>query len=344
MRAAVLCAKRDIRIQDIPIPAIRENEVLIRVGYAGVCGSEIARVDGAAHRFPMVQGHEFSGVIEKTGSAVKNLSVGQAVAVAPLVVCGQCEMCLQGLPYACRHSHFIGVAMDGAWSEFAAVPESNVIPLPSGTALRDGAFIEPATVAIHGLDLMALRPGHPLAIVGMGTIGLLTLQAAKLLGAGPTTVFDVNPARLEAAAALGADFCLNSSDPDCLAQVMERTGRRGFPQVVETAGTAAAEVLSVMITGERGKLMYIGTPGKDVTFTRDEFETINKREMTVMGSWMSYSAPFPGWEWQAAAQWLSQGKILLDRLIDRIIPLEALPQAFADIFAGKVSGKVLIQL
>lgn len=345
MKAAVLYGQKDLRIEDVAKPICETDEVLVKVKATGICGSDIPRVLGtASHYYPNVFGHEFSGLVEAIGQGVSHLAVGDKVTVAPLKPCHKCEACLSGNHALCKHYSFIGSREFGAWAEYVKAPKRNVVKLPDTCGFVEGAFIEPITVALHGLYLMDFKPMSSVAITGMGTIGLLTLQCAKIMGAREITVFDVEDNKLKIAKELGADHLINTLNEDVADRVKAITKGKGFEMVLETAGVPQTELLCLDIAGPKASVMYIGTPHKAFTIEPKQFEHMNRKELMVRGSWMSYSAPFPGKEWLMAAHYLGTGQIQVAPLIDRRISMEELPSAFEAIENKEVSGKVIVEL
>lgn len=340
MKAAVLHAREDIRVEEIKDPVIDSGEVLVRVKVSGICGSDIPRVLGDASRyFPNVLGHEFSGVVEAIGENVRHVSVGDKVSVAPLKPCHECSHCLSGNHALCKSYSFIGSREFGAWAELMKAPAVNVVKLPESIDFVRGAFLEPLTVALHGLFLIDMKPLKSVAITGMGTIGLLTLQCAKLMGAEKITVFDIDDEKLTIARSLGADIAINT-----MGDFKDIVDPAGYDYVIETAGVPVTTKLCLELAGNKGNVLYIGTPHRTFEISQAEFENINRKELYVTGSWMSYSAPFPGREWTLGAELLGNGSIEVEPLIDRLIPIEEIPKAFEDLKKGSVNGKVLMTL
>ncbi|HHT05439.1 MAG TPA: galactitol-1-phosphate 5-dehydrogenase [Hydrogenispora sp.] len=345
MKAAVLYAAQDLRYTDFETPRINEHEILVRVKASGICGSDLPRVLGnGAHYYPIILGHEFSGEVVEVGPAVTNVKVGERITGVPLVPCLKCFDCQKGWYAQCKNYSFIGSRVFGSWAEFVKLPAINGVRLPEGVTYEQGALFEPATVALHGLLVMGFRGGTDVAIVGCGTIGMLALQFAKILGARRITAFDLDSRKLALAEKYGASACINTGDPDFKRQILDLTAGRGFEMVVESAGVEFTEKLSLDIAGNKGHVMFIGTPAKPITLTPGEFENINRKELTVRGSWMSYSPPFPGKEWELTGYYLQQGLLRVDELIDRVIPLSEINAAFADLAVpGKVNGKILLK-
>lgn len=345
MKAAVLHGQKDLRVEQIDKPSIAEGEVLIHVKASGVCGSDIPRVLGtASHYYPNVFGHEFSGLVEEVGEGVTHVQVGDKVSCAPLKPCHKCEDCLSGNHALCKNYSFIGSREYGAWAEYVKAPGVNVVKLPDEISFVQGAFLEPTTVALHGLFLMDFKPMSTVAITGMGTIGLLTLQCAKIMGAREITVFDIDDDKLAIAKELGATHTINTMTDDVAERVKEISGGKGFEMVLETAGVPVTEMLCLEIAGNKAAVMFIGTPHNDFNITVKQFEYINRKELMVRGSWMSYSAPFPGKEWTLGAHYLGNGQIKVDKLIGMSVSIDDINKGFDGIENRTVSGKVMMEL
>lgn len=343
MKAAVLYDNQDIRYEDIPNPVPQEGEVLVSIRKSGLCGSDIPRLlHSGAHFYPIILGHEFSGEIVEIGKGVTTRKVGDRIACAPLVPNFEAPESKMGNYALGKGYSFIGSRRQGGLAEYVAIPAENGIVLPDVVSFTQGAFFEPLTVSLHALNIMQFRGGSATAITGMGTIGLLALQAVKALGAERVVVFDIDEKRLQHAAEYGADLCLNTQEEGFLEKALEFSGGRGYEVCLETGGVPFTEILCLKLASPKGFVMYVGTPHVPLTLKPDEFELINRKELLVSGSWMNYSAPFPGKEWDLAARFFSTGKIAVKNLIDREIPLSGAPQAVRDLAEpGKVNGKIL---
>lgn len=345
MKAGVVHAKEDIRYEEIEQPVLEAGKVLIKVKYTGICGSDIPRVNGdACHYFPNVLGHEFSGVIEKTGEGVTKVKAGDHVAGVPLVPCMKCEDCQKGNYSLCRKYSFIGSREYGSFAEYVAVPESNAVKYDSSISFEQAAFFEPATVALHGLKRLNYEGGKTVAILGGGTIGMFTLQWAKIFGAKKVVVFDIAKERLELGKSLGADAGINTLEADFMEQAMNVTDGKGFDYVYETAGNTSTIKMAFGLAGNKGGICLIGTPTKKIEFSVEEWENLNRKEIILTGSWMSYSAPFPGEEWNACAHYFKTGELKIEpSFIYKIMPLSQIKGAFSMFQEpGLVKGKILI--
>ena len=345
MKAGVVHARNDIRYEDIKKPEIEPGKVIVKVKYTGICGSDVPRVNGdACHYYPNVLGHEFSGVVDEVGEGVTTLKKGDRVAGVPLVPCMKCADCQKGNYSLCKHYSFIGSREFGSFAEYVQVPEKNAVKFADEVSFEQGALFEPATVALHGLRRVDYKGGKTVAILGGGTIGMMTAQWAKIFGAKSVTVFDIVDERLELAKRLGADYGVNSGAADFMDQVNEITGGRGFDYVYETAGNTITMKMAFELAANKAGVCFIGTPTKELSFTVDEWEAINRKEFILTGSWMSYSAPFPGDEWDLTAHYFSTGELKYDdSFIFKKMPLSQIADAF-EMFKtpGLVKGKILI--
>lgn len=347
MKAAVLYGKKDIRCTEVPRPEIKNgDEVLVHVKMSGICGSDIPRlVKETAHYFPIVLGHEFSGTVEDLGDRVKDRRRGERIACIPLVPDMNDANSQKGNYSLSRNYSFIGSREQGGWAEYVVMKAANAYPLPDDVSDIEGAFFEPLTVGLHAVNIVGMQVGKYVAITGMGTIGLLALQSVLALGARKVCVFDIDDKKLQIARQLGADLTLNTGSAGFIEQAMDLTEGRGYDIAFETGGVPFTEVLCLKLVAVKGKVMFVGTPHVAVTLAPEEFELINRKEALVSGSWMNYSAPFPGWEWEMARFLFAKGKVKTEPLIDRIIGLEGAPEAMSDLEEpGKVSGKIIFRV
>jgi len=345
MKAAVLYAKEDLRYEDYQDPQTGTGEVLVKVRATGICGSDVPRVNqGMVHYFPIILGHEFSGEVVEVGEGVSSVKCGDRVAGVPLIPCLRCEDCQKGDYSLCKNYTFIGSRIQGSFAEYVKVPERNVVKFDSNVSFEQGAFFEPSTVALHGLNRVNYKGGRDVAILGGGTIGLFTAQWAKIFGAKRVFVFDIDNDRLALARKFGADVIINTLDKNFKETVKDLTNNRGFAYVYETAGVDVTMKLAFELAGNKAEVCFIGTPTKDLVFTPSLFENMNRKEFILTGSWMSYSAPFPGQEWKLTAHYFSTGELKFDEsLIYRKLPLSSIKDGF-DMYKmpGFVKGKIMI--
>lgn len=345
MKAAVLHANEDIRYEEYPTPEVKPGTVKVRVKAVGICGSDIPRVlNNGAHYYPIVLGHEFSGIVTEVGEGVTRIKVGDTVSGAPLLPCMKCGDCQRGNYSLCKHYGFIGSHDQGAFAEYVVMPEANAIPYDPSIPFEVAAMFEPATVSLHGMYCNDYAGGGDVAILGGGTIGLFAAQWAHIFGAKRVVVFDIVDERLELAKRLGADEVINTKDPDFMAKAKALTGGKGYDYVFETAGNPITIQMGFELAANKAHFCCIGTPHKEMTFTPKMWEYMNRKEFKLTGSWMSYSAPFPGKEWELVAHYFATGQLKFDdELIFQRYPLEEADKAFA-LYKNpaQVKGKVML--
>ncbi|SKC54658.1 galactitol-1-phosphate 5-dehydrogenase [Maledivibacter halophilus] len=326
MKALLVHGKGDLRYEGIEIPKYGEDEVLIRVRACGICGSDIPRAMGdGARYYPIVLGHEFSGEIVNIGSEVENLKIGNKVIAAPLLPCGQCHYCKIAKPAMCENYGFLGSRQNGTMAEYVAVKAENVIKIPDYMDYDLAAMVEPVTVALHGIERINLRAGETCIVFGAGTIGLLTLQCLKALGAGKVYIVDIVKEKLDIAKKLGADEAIDPREVNLIDHI-KKNGKPLF--AFETAGTPVTQRQCIDVVDKLGEIVYIGTAHGKVELDGSTFEKILRGELLITGSWMSYSGPYPGHEWNLAINLIKEGKINLKPLITHSYGLKDGMKAF----------------
>ena len=345
MKAGILKSAKHIEYQEIELPEILSDSVLIKIKAVGICGSDIPRyMEGRVHFFPIILGHEFSGEVVDFGNSVTNLKKGDRVTVAPLLPCMECHECKAGHYAQCNNYRFIGSSVSGAFSEYISVPVRNVVKFGNKVPFNKGAFFEPSTVALHGLLRTSVTKDKNVIILGAGTIGVFTMQWAKILGAKSVTVVDIKNERLQLAKKLGCDNVINSLEGDIHERTNELT-EHGFDIVMETAGSSVTIKLAFELVKPHGEICYIGTPTKEIVFSPNLFELVNRKEFSLTGSWMSYSHPFPGKEWLLTAEKLTSGELIVDdSFIYKEYPLKDISEAFEEYeHPSNITGKILLK-
>ena len=345
MKAAVVCANEDVRYMDIEEPQVSAGMVKIRVKASGICGSDIPRVlHNGVHFYPIVLGHEFSGEVVEIGEGVTKVQVRDKVTGAPLLPCLTCDDCQNGNYSLCKNYSFIGSRQQGSNADYLVIPERNAVPFDKSISYEQGAMFEPSTVALHGLKLNDYKGGEYVAVLGCGTIGIFTAQWAKIFGAKKVVVFDISDERLALAKRMGADEVVNTTKENYMAEAKAITGRKGYGYVFETAGQIPTMHMAFELAGNKANVCFIGTPHVDLTFTPKMWENMNRKEFKLTGSWMSYSAPFPGKEWELTAHYFATGQLKYDpEFVYKKIPMSQAQEAF-QLFKtpGLVKGRILL--
>lgn len=345
MKAAVLYGDYDLRYEEFAEPEVKPGFVKVKVGACGVCGSDIPRITaGKAHYYPIVLGHEFAGTVAEVGEGVTSLKPGDHIAAAPLVPCLECRDCSNGHYSQCKNYTFIGSRIPGGYGEYVVMPERNAVKIDDRIPFEQGALFEPSTVALHGVRCADYKGGGIVAVLGGGTIGLFTMQWAKILGAKKVVVFGLDKKDLEIATRLGADAVISTLDEDFMEQAMAETEGVGYDYVFETAGATATMKMAFDLAANQAHVCMIGTPSQDLTFTPRQWEQLNRKEFKLTGSWMSGNAPYPGDEWTLTSHCFANGQLKYDEgIFYKKIPLskpEELTETLKD--RSKIKGRILL--
>lgn len=346
MKVGILHAINDVRCEEIDIPSIREDEILVKVRYAGICGTDFERVlKTGTWKFPTVLGHEFGGKVEKTGSKVEGINVGDKVAVNPMVPCGECYYCKQGKYNLCTNYDYIGSRSNGGFATYAKVKYTNAYKVPDDMSYEEIASVDPAAVALHGIIKGDLKIGETVAIFGAGPIGHYLIQWAKAMGASKIISVDLVDKKLEIAKEIGADYAINAKkEDDVVKKIMELTDDMGVNLAIESAGSDITVAQCISAAGKMGKVVYLGTPHRDVTLQDKNFESILRKELTIKGSWCYHFAP-PIHEWYVSIENIHNGKIKVKPLISHYFKVEDIAKAFEMIKERKeFFNKILIDM
>lgn len=259
MQALVYMGTHRLEVQETVVPQPGPNELLIRVHYAGICGSDLHGFEGRStnRRPPLVMGHEFSGTVLATGDNVEGFAEGEYVTVNPLLSCGRCIPCRAGRANVCTRRKLIGIDYPGGFAELVVAPVDNVFALPLGMPLRLGALAEPLANAVHVASLGPRSKFGACFIIGAGAIGLLCVQMARMVGASPLIIADPNPHRLRIAREQGADVTIDVTVEDSIERVRAET-RSGAAWTIDAVGTPATRQQAVSALANGGTAVFIG--------------------------------------------------------------------------------------
>lgn len=278
---AILVTPGTMRIQEAPMPEPKDDEVLLKVEYVGICGSDIHGFESGPFIPPkdpnqkIGLGHECAGIVVGVGSKVKKIRVGDRVNIEPGVPCGKCKFCLEGRYNICPDVDFMATQPNyrGALTNYLTHPEALTYKLPDNMDTMEGALVEPAAVGMHAAMEAEVKPGKKIVILGAGCIGLMTLQACRVLGASEIVVVDVIEKRLNMARQLGAMETINGMKEDTVARAKELLGDWGADIVFETAGSRVTAGQTTKLVMRGGRIMIVGTiPGE----TPIDFLSINR--------------------------------------------------------------------
>jgi len=269
-RAAYMTGLNKMEIREIEVPVPKEKEVLVKLEYVGICGSDVhyleyGKIGDFVVNGDFILGHECAGTIVAIGSNVVNLKVGDRVALEPGCTCGQCEFCKTGRYNLCPDVEFLATPpYHGCLMNYIAFPENMAFKLPDMISTKEGALVEPLAVGMHAAKQGNVKLGDSVVILGSGTIGLVTLLACKAFGATDIIVVDVIPKRLEYAKKLGATTVINAAEVDVLAEIDRLTNKQGVDIVIETAGTAKTIAQTSYLVKNGGCIVLVGMAPDDI--------------------------------------------------------------------------------
>lgn len=344
MRALVKeSAALGIVLREVPVPPCGPSEALIRVHYAGVCGTDLHIWEWdswASKRLkpPVIVGHEFAGEITQLGSeagAAGLLAVGDLVTAEGHIVCGHCLQCRLGAGHLCRRTQIIGVDRDGAFADYICMPASNVIKL-DGISTEIGAIMDPMGNAVHTV-LEAEVPGSTVLVIGCGPIGCFAVGVARAAGASLVIASDLNPRRLQLARAMGAQVTLNPGSDDVVARVRELTAGDGVDLVCEMSGHPSGHAQALAAARIGGRVNLLGTPSRttEVDFARDViFKGLVLYGVTGRKMYQT---------WHQMLRFLRAGQLDPRPVITHRFSMERIAEAIQVIKDGE-AGKVILEI
>ncbi len=327
------------KLDMVDVPRIGDDDVLIRVRAASICGTDVHIYtwdDWAKNRVnpPYVFGHEFAGDVVKVGDNVRSVKEGDFVSAETHLVCHTCPQCLAGNMHICKNTKIIGVDSAGCFAEFIALPESNIWKNPNDMPYETASVQEPMGNAAHTV-LAGEVAGRSLAIIGCGPIGIMAAGIAKAAGASMVAAIDVNVYRLGLAKSMGATHVINSLDEDCVKMVSELTGGNGVDIVCEMSGHPAAINQGFEIVTNGGRVSILSLPVRPVEI--DVTNHIVFKGITVQG--ITGRRMFK--TWQQVSSLLASGQVDVAPLITHHFPLEDFKKGFDLMIEGKC-GKVIL--
>lgn len=242
MRAAVLQSPRKFEVVGRTIPQPGPGEVRVKTAATAVCHTDLSIYTGQhpGVRYPVVMGHESTGVVDATGEGVTGLRPGQHVIVNPVISCGQCDCCLRGATNLCRNAGLFGREIEGSLNQYVSLPERFLHPLPEALPLAEATLIETLATVRHAQRRLGLKAGESVVVLGQGTSGLLHTRLAVLAGANPVIAVSRSRWKLDRAIAMGAHHALDTGAGGSVDEVLRLTGGAGAGAVIDTAGGAAA--------------------------------------------------------------------------------------------------------
>ncbi len=345
MKAWVLHNIGDIRFDEVDKPVIKDNEVLVAVKAAGICGSDIPRIyETGAHNMPIIPGHEFSGQVVDIGANVDAKWHNKRVGIFPLIPCGKCELCKRKLYEMCRNYNYLGSRCNGGFAEFCAVPEWNLIELPDNVTYEQAAMLEPMAVAVHAIRRANVKPENIVAVQGLGTIGLLIVMFLKEMGVKNILAIGNKEFQKNAVTRIGLNrenFC-DSTQTDISEYIKNRTNC-GVDVYFECVGKNKTINEAVNNTAPAGCVILVGNPYSDVLFDKNVYWKILRNQLTVTGTWNSTFTHREDDDWNYVVSRLNKRHTKHEYTISHRVELSKL-KIITDIMRRKsqVYGKIII--
>ena len=331
MKAWVLHDIDDLRLETVGEPVLAEHEVLVEVMAAGICGSDIPRIyKSGAYSYPLIPGHEFSGVVVKLGARADNLWLHRRVVIFPLIPCKNCAPCRKQQYELCRHYSYLGSRRDGGFAEYVAVPQENLLLLPDGVAFEEAAMLEPMSVAVHAIRRTFLSSSDTAVVCGLGTIGLSVLMFLKEAGIGRILAIGNRESQKKAAMRMGVlekDCCCTGQDN--VRWIQEQTDGAGTDVFFECVGKNETLVQALESTAPGGRILLVGNPYTDMILEKALYWKILRNQLTVAGTWNSSFSHSPEDDWHYVLDRLERGSISPAELITHRFPMAELDRGLA---------------
>ena len=337
---AVVTAPGKVEFIKRTLPPLGDSDVLLRVKACSICGGDIHLYKGKhpLASLPMAIGHELSGEVIGKAQSVARFSLGDRVAVEPVITCGVCYFCLKGEYHLCQNIGYQYSSGQGGFTPYFVVAENRVHSLPSFISYEEGALLEPLAVAIHAVRRAEVNREHTAAIFGAGGIGLFLLQALKAAGCTEVFVVDILQHRLDTATSLGASLTINASEEDPVERIFKETQGMGVDRSFEAVGLEKTLTQSALSLKKGGVCVLIGL-FEDPLRVIFPVNLFAQREIQVRGS-RGYC-----WDFQVALELLKNRQVQLKPLISHQLPLNDLPRAFEILLDPKEkANKVVIRI
>lgn len=346
MRAAVFHNAQDIRVEEIDAAEVKDNQVKVKVAWAGICGSDLHEYNAGpifipndeaspltGRKAPLTMGHEFSGVVEEIGANVKGLRVGDKVTINPLITGKIHEKPLVDMY---KGFTFVGLGSDGGFADFVVVNQENIVKLKDDTSLELAALVEPTAVALQAIRESEMKLSDSVAVFGAGPIGLLTVIAARAAGAKDIIVFDLSDTRLDKAKEVGATHAVNSGTEDPVAFV-KKYYPDGVDRTFEVAGVPVTLNQSIEVTRARGIVTIVSIFEKSVDF--------NPMSLTASGVRIASTLAYEPDIFEATVKMMESGQINPFPVITDHIELEDIVEkGFKALINDKSQAKILVKL
>lgn len=329
MKAYVLNKIGQLDYMECPLPELKKDEVLVKVGAVGICGSDIPRIfETGTYHFPTIPGHEFSGTVVEAYDASGKPWIGKRVGIFPLIPCGRCSSCRKHQYEMCSSYDYLGSRSDGGFAEYARVPVWNLLELPEGVSMEAGAMLEPASVALHALRRLELREDDTIVIFGLGTIGCLVAQwlrafhIEKVLAIGhrkePGILMQKTASR---------DYLYRMEEEGNITDwICDKTKGQGADIAIDCAGSSVTVTNCLNCVRPGGQVLLVGNPKGEMAFSKESYWKILRKQIRLTGTWNSTFAHQDGDDWHETVRQMEDQSLQPELLVTHELAFEDLPK------------------
>jgi len=323
MRQVIMTAPGVLELRDVPVPEVGPGEVLLRIRRIGVCGSDV-HVNHGSHPFtsyPVVQGHEFSAVVEAVGEGVEGIAVGSRATARPQLVCGECGPCRRGDYHICDVLRVTGFQAPGCAQELFVTTPNRLVLLPDSFTPEQGALVEPTAVGVHSSGHGGNLAGENVVVLGAGPIGNLLAQVVKSRGAKRVLLTDLSDYRLEIARECGIEHTSHAREEPLDEAARRVFGEEGFHVAFEAAGSEATMAAAIEAVAKGGRIIVLGVFGGK---PRIDLSVVGDRELSLIGTLM-----YRHDDYERAVELIASGEVIVEPLVTKHFPLEQYADAYA---------------
>jgi L-iditol 2-dehydrogenase len=338
MKASIFYGPQDMRLENVPIPAIADNELLLKVAACAICGSDVRTYHHGARNIhqPVTLGHEATGTIVQVGKSLTGFSPGQRVAVAPAIPCTECSYCQRGIQTMCDNLQAIGYEFHGGFADYMVVPYSAVKAgcvndIPDNLSFEEATLAEPLACAINGQELLNVGMGDTVVIIGAGPMGCLHAELAKIRGAMRVMMVEVQQQRLDLARQFAVDVLIDGEKENVTERVLQETKGMGASVVIVAAPSAAAQALALTLAAKQARVSFFGGLPKTDPMATLNVNLIHYREIFVVGAYGSKPRHN-----RLGLEILASGRISASKLIGMVVPLERIEEGITALKQGKI--------
>lgn len=346
MKAVRLHKIGDFKVDEVQKPRPTGDEILIKIGSSGICGSDLPRVyelGTSKQKYPLTLGHEFGGTIVEVGENVDPSNIGKRGAIFPCIPCRKCEMCTAGHYAMCLDYDYLGSRSDGGFAEYCLVPSMwHFVEANESVSFNSLAMVEPCTVAQHALRKGNIKAGDNVLIFGAGPIGIMTARWAEIFGAINIVLVDIDEEKIAFAKGRGL-VCIDGRDASLYDQLYQLNNGNKYDVVIEGVGTGITIDQGVEAIKTFGTIVLMGNPHKDTTIKLHTHSNILRKELNFIGMWNSHYHPLPINEWHFTISKLESEQLKIDDLVTHEVGFDTFLEVFEGVYNRDfLSCKILL--